>query len=445
MRFVDLFAGLGGFHLALESLGHRCVFASELDPELRQIYGRNFKLAGPRLAGDIRTAIESVPAHDVLCAGFPCQPFSKSGYQNGQHDERGTYFDDILAILRKHTPEYVILENVGNFEQHNGGKTWRSARRRLQRLGYSVVATEHVKSGGRGLLSPHHLGFPQWRERFYAVCRRRPLNEDVLPEPKRANSTDLEPYLTPNELLTQQDRLETRLSDVQTGCIDHWNAFLDAFPATAGLPSFPIWTDEFGATYPFETKTPFASNKTELLGATKGLGGRSAMTRSQLIALLPRYAREEERRFPYWKLKFIKQNRDWYQTHRRYISLKWLAHVRQLPASMRKLEWNCQGEQRNLWAHILQFRPSGLRVKRMTAIPALVSLTTSQVPIVGPRRRYITRGEALRLQGFPSTFELPSRREFAFQALGNAVHVGVATEVAARLLGQRARSKLELA
>src|SRR6266849_8143123 len=138
MRFIDLFAGLGGFHLALGSLGHRCVFASELDPELRSIYGRNFRLSNQRLAGDIRTAIDSVPAHDVLCAGFPCQPFSKSGYQDGHEDERGTYFDDILAILRMHTPEYVILENVGNFEQHDGGRTWRISRRRLERLGYSV-------------------------------------------------------------------------------------------------------------------------------------------------------------------------------------------------------------------------------------------------------------------------------------------------------------------
>ena len=436
MRFVDLFAGLGGFHLALSALGHRCVFASELDPELRQIYSRNFKLANRRLAGDIRIARDSVPAHDVLCAGFPCQPFSKSGYQNGHSDARGTYFDDIVAILRRHTPEYVILENVGNFEQHDGGRTWRISRHRLERLGYSVVATEHVKSGGRGLLSPHHLGFPQSRERFYAVCRRRPLSKDVLPEPKRANPTVLRPYLTPKRHLTKQDILETRLTGGQIACIDLWNTLLGCLPAACGLPSFPIWSDEFGATYPFEARTPFGSEKTALLLATKGLGGSKDMTRRQLIALLPSYAREETRRFPHWKSKFIKQNREWYQAQRTYITRHWLASVRGLPASQRKLEWNCQGEERNLWAHVLQFRPSGLRVKRITAIPALVSLTTSQIPIIGPLRRYITRGEALRLQGFPPDFELPTSREFAFKALGNAVHVGVATEVASRLLGQ---------
>jgi len=437
MRFVDLFAGLGGFHLALSGLGHKCVFASEVDPELRQIYGRNFKLAAPRLVGDIRKSIDLVPAHDILCAGFPCQPFSKSGYQNGHSDARGTYFDDILTILDRHKPEYVILENVGNFEQHDGGRTWRISRRRLQGLGYSVVATEHVKSGGQGLISPHHFGFPQWRERFYAVCQRRPLRADVLPQPNRAKLTALKPYLTPNRHLSEQDIAETRLSPAQVNCIDLWNALLRVLPAATELPSFPIWSDEFGATYPFERRTPFGSDKSELLVVTKGLGGSADMTKAELLRLLPSYAREETRRFAHWKSKFIEQNRDWYKAHKKNIPTHWLKTIRGLPASQRKLEWNCQGEERNLWEHVLQFRPSGLRVKRMTAIPALVSLTTTQVPIIGPFRRQITRQEALRLQGFPVDFELPGRRDFAFQALGNAVHVGVASEVASRLLGKK--------
>src|SRR5207248_11703553 len=142
-------------------------------------------------------------------------------------------------------------------------------------------------------------------------------------------------------------------------------------------------------------------NKSDLFRITEALGGNENMTKAQLLGLLPSYARQESRRFPYWKSKFIRQNRDWYEAHRPHISPEWLAKVRQLQPSQRKLEWNCHGEERNIWAHVLQFRPSGLRVKRITAIPALVSLTTSQVPIIGPLRRYITRGEALQLQGFP--------------------------------------------
>lgn len=81
MRFIDLFAGLGGFHLALRRLGHECVFASEIDDELRELYEKNF---GMMPAGNIRDVPNSrIPRHDILCAGFPCQPFSKAGEQNG--------------------------------------------------------------------------------------------------------------------------------------------------------------------------------------------------------------------------------------------------------------------------------------------------------------------------------------------------------------------------
>src|SRR5260370_26192261 len=179
-------------------------------------------------------------------------------------------------------------------------------------------------------MSPHHLGLPQWRERFYAVARRRPLREDVLPEPKRANQTALRPYLTPNGRLTKDERHETRLSDAQVACIELWNEILRALPATSGLPSFPIWSDEFGAIYPFERKTPFGSSKSELLVATKRLGGGPDMTKAQIMALLPSYARKEERRFPYWKTKFITQNRSWYQTNRRDHSIEWFKCLRQL-------------------------------------------------------------------------------------------------------------------
>ncbi len=161
------------------------------------------------------------------------------------------------------------------------------------------------------------------------------------------------------------------------------------------------------------------------------------MTKREMIGLLPSYAREEVSRFPYWKTRFIKQNRAWYRAYCASMPHGWLATTRSFPASLRKIEWNCKGETRDLWEHVLQFRPSGLRTKRMQSIPALVSLTTTQIPIIGPLRRYITRVEGLRLQGFPDTHRLPSERDAAFHALGNAVHVDVARAIASRLLGQQ--------
>lgn len=102
---------------------------------------------------------------------------------------------------------------------------------------------------------------------------------------------------------------------------------------------------------------------------------------------------------------------------------------------MRKLEWNCKGDERNIWKHVLQFRPSGLRVRRSTSAPSLVAMTSTQIPILGTERRFLTRVEGLRLQGFPDTYKLPYSRDKAFKALGNAVHVGVVEAIAKKLLG----------
>lgn len=436
LRFIDLFAGIGGFHQALSALGNDCVFASEIDDDLRSLYVENFPRLRSRTVGDITKNRERVPPHDILCAGFPCQPYSKSGYQDGHADARGKLFAEILAILRRHHPEYVLLENVGNFEQHAGGRTWAEAKASLQRLGYTVVATEHVKSGGQGLLSPHHLGFPQTRERFYAVCRRGPLSANVLPLPRRERITDIRPLLNNDSELTDDDREETRLSQSQCTAIEHWNSLHRALPLGIEFPSFPLWSDEFGAAYAYEETTPFAARKQQLLKWTRHVGGHANMTRRELIDLLPSYARENATHFPNWKVRFISQNRDWYRRQRRWFPPGWMQGVRRFPASLRKIEWNCKGEDHDLWSHVLQFRPSGLRVKRTHTIPALVALTTTQIPIIGPMRRYITRTEALRFQGFPDAHRLPADRELAFRALGNAVHVGVVAVIAAQLLGQ---------
>ena len=134
MRFIDLFAGLGGFHQALQSLGHECVFASELNSDLADLYSRNF---GVKPHGDIRQAINEVPSHDILCAGFPCQPFSKAGEQRGfDCPQWGDLFDYMILILERHKPSYLIIENVPNIMRHDSGNTWQKVKKRLRDVGY---------------------------------------------------------------------------------------------------------------------------------------------------------------------------------------------------------------------------------------------------------------------------------------------------------------------
>lgn len=433
MRFVDLFAGLGGFHLALRRLGHECVFASEVDPELRELYAKNFRGSKNIIYGDIRQCKEQVPSHEILCAGFPCQPFSKSGGQRGLKDKtRGTLFHEIAEILAKHQPLYVILENVGNFERHDNGRTWRIVKERLVELGYNVQGTEHIASGGHGLISPHHLGLPHTRERFFVVASLKPLRKVPFPK-RREPPTSLRDIVQAKSELSRLDVDETALTAQQVDCINHWNSLLRRLPEDIDLPSFPIWGDEIFASYPFRGKRPHTCNAKELRRYLRHLGVPRKTRKSDLMALLPSYAQDEQR-FPTWKIDFIEQNRRWFDEISPHLSARWVQKLWEFPPSLRKLEWNCQGEERDLWKHVLQFRPSGLRVKRYTSCPALVAMTTTQIPILGPKRRFITRVEGLRLQGFPDHPRLPESREKAFAALGNAVHVGVVRAIARRLL-----------
>jgi DNA (cytosine-5)-methyltransferase 1 len=138
LRFVDLFAGLGGFHLALRRLGHTCVFACEIDNGLQQLYQTNFGIA-PR--GDIRSLLVSeIPSHDILCAGFPCQPFSKAGGQQGlAHPKWGDLFGYVMQIIDFHKPRFLMLENVPNLEKHDEGRTWTKMKSDLISLGYDIL------------------------------------------------------------------------------------------------------------------------------------------------------------------------------------------------------------------------------------------------------------------------------------------------------------------
>jgi DNA (cytosine-5)-methyltransferase 1 len=443
MKFIDLFAGLGGFHLALKSLGHECVFASEIDDELRKLYLENFPEMANKTFGDIRQFRDQVPSHDILCGGFPCQPFSKSGTQQGLHDEiRGTLFDEIVYILDARHPEYLILENVGNFERHDDGKTWKIVREKLKKLGYDVRGTEHITSGGSGLLSPHHFGYPHSRERFFIVGKRRKLPENPFPTVDRKRETNLYDVIQSLDQLTETDLSETKPTKQQLECIEHWGTFISRLPKDTEIPSFPIWGDEINATYPYEDCTPFAAPIETLRASLNGrIDEKHQEDRAFMLALLPNYARTEKDEFPKWKIDFIHDNREWFDDINEHLTPEWIAKLRDFPPSLRKLEWNYKIGERDIWKYVLQFRPSGLRVKRITSSPSLVAMTSTQIPFLGPERRFLTRIEGLRLQGFPEAHKLPVSRDDAFKALGNGVHVGVVEAIAFKLLGGNSLDK----
>jgi DNA (cytosine-5)-methyltransferase 1 len=174
--FIDLFAGIGGFRIALESFNGKCVFSSEWDEKSQTTYYLNF---GEVPRGDITKINEKdIPKHNILCAGFPCQAFSVSGKRKGFNDARGTLFFDIARIVRFHKPEVLFLENVKNFIRHDNGKTLEIVKNTIHDLGYDFFFK---------VLRSSDFGVPQARERVYMIGFRKDLNikKFEYPEPSK--------------------------------------------------------------------------------------------------------------------------------------------------------------------------------------------------------------------------------------------------------------------
>lgn len=418
MKFIDLFAGLGGFHLALRRLGHECVFASEIDADLADLYAKNH---GIRPKGDIRKVpVSDIPGHDILCAGSPCQPFSKAGDQQGLACPKwGDLLEYVLRIARTHRPAFVFLENVPNLQRHDDGDTWLELEKAFRRAGYDIAST---------LLSPHQFGIPQIRERLFIVGARSGLAHFDWPRPQSQPSVSVSSVLDKNPVEARP--LSTQLR----ACLDVWQRFLRRFPKDEELPWFPIWTAEFGATYPFEDQTPSNTPLAELQRRRGTHGVRlRGKDRVEILHELPSYARGAEKVFPDWKQGFIRLNRELYRAHRAWID-DWLPSLRPFHSSLQKLEWHCKGEVRDIWRYVIQIRASGVRVKRPTTAPSLVAMTTTQVPIIAWERRYMTPRECARLQSLDELPSLPEVSTRAFKALGNAVNADLIALVAERLL-----------
>ena len=181
-KFIDLFAGIGGFHLAFHNLGSECVFVSEWDAHARETYEANFKKISPsifkegRFAGDITKVNEkSIPEFDILTGGFPCQPFSQAGHKKGFDDIRGTLFFDIVRILNEKRPKAFFIENVRGLLTHDGGRTFAKIKETIENeLGYSFYWK---------IVKASDFGLPQHRPRLYMVGFRDKGVHFEFPEP----------------------------------------------------------------------------------------------------------------------------------------------------------------------------------------------------------------------------------------------------------------------
>ncbi|MDO5760629.1 MAG: DNA (cytosine-5-)-methyltransferase [Bacteroidota bacterium] len=218
--FIDLFSGIGGFRIAMQELGGKCVYSSEIDENAKKTYFLNF---GEYPYGDItKEEIKAfIPNHfDVLCAGFPCQAFSIAGYRRGFEDSRGTLFFDVAEIIKRHRPKAVFLENVKNLYTHNDGKTFKIIKETLENLNYSIF---HKICNAM-----EYANIPQNRERIFIVCfDNEQLNKDktfVFPEKETLTNTIhncidytiRDEYLFYNEKMLHYEELKNSITSKDT-------------------------------------------------------------------------------------------------------------------------------------------------------------------------------------------------------------------------------------
>ena len=422
MRFVDLFCGIGGFHAALTRLGHECVFATDIDADAAAVYEKNYgRPGGYPVNSDIRDVIDDIPSMDIICAGFPCQAFSKSGHQEGFRDQtRGTLFYDICTIAEKHKPKVIFLENVPNLVGHDKGNTMHVIESRIQEMGYS-----HWWK----ILSPHDFGTCQVRKRVYVVCIREDLakrSDFIFPEGQQSE-------LDVRSVLDENVDDKYNMNEDELYWLNMWEDFLKNVNKESKLPGHPIWSDCFRG----EEDLPgdlWGYSEVELLEIGKAWNNYgwvkevdSNMSKEEMVKAI---------NLPLWKQNFIKKNRFLYSNNKPFID-EWLKKWRVLdkkedgtpfvPVSRTKYEWQAGPDSRTNWENIFQFRPSGIRVKRGDYFPALVAI--AQIPVVGWLKRHITPKECARIQDFDvdgkwgKPFKLGDSDQQSYKQLGNAVNV----------------------
>lgn len=400
--FVDLFAGIGGFHGAMSALGGECVYAVEIDRDASAVYERNW---GLNPLGDITVdasdEVVTVPEHDVLCAGFPCQPFSKSGAQRGMDETRGTLYWNILRIIQERKPSVIILENVRNLVGPRHQHEWQVIIETLRAEGYRVADVPAI-------FSPHLIpreqgGRPQVRERVFITATRVPDGSgfELQAEPAvsarpvgtwRPSAWELEKHLPldPDHVV-----VGCELTLPERRWIDAWDHFVRLmWEEREGrrLPGFPLWADEW-------------------VHVRDLSAGRLATE-------------------PPWKANYLVKNAEFYTAHRKVLdrwTRQWGVYGDDFPPSRRKFEWQAQ-DTPSLWDTVMHFRPSGIRAKAPTYLPALVAIT--QTSILGPRERRLSPREAARLQGLPEWFDFGDQSDaLTYKQLGNGVSIGAVWHV----------------
>ena len=370
--FIDLFCGIGGFHQALKKVNNssKCVFACDIDENCRKIYELNYGLKPEK---DItKVDINKIPSFDILCGGFPCQSFSNSGKKKGFEDSRGKLYQYILKIAMLKKPSYMFLENVKHIKNIDNGTVFKSILSDIDEIGYKVQTIE---------LSPKQLGIPQNRERIIFICIKKEIySSEIKFNIPRNHSNGLERILEKN--VAPKYKISTDLEEI----LNAWNKIIQTFETGENL-SPTILCNDFD-------KDP---------------------------------ASMEFKDFPKWRQEYIIKNKRIYEKYKDNWN-KWVLDNTEVLSKREiygKLEWQVgkKVENDSIFNHFIQFRQSGIRIKKSDCFPTLVAIV--QTPIYGKEKRYITPRECARLQSFPDDFIIHDSDHIAYKQFGNAVNVDV--------------------
>ena len=387
MKYVDLFCGIGGFHQGMERVfpDSECIFASDFDYSVSEVYKNTY---GINCYNDItlddthklleQKVMENGGSFDVLFAGFPCQSFSKAGKQLGFKDTtKGILFFQVADILKKYHPKFVVLENVRNLVSHDKGKTWEKIRDTLENIGYIV---------DKSMISPHYLGIPQLRERVFIICVYDPqkkLKEINMkwPEKRNLNTHDFNGRSI-DLYLDKKVSKKYYIDDKKIEIINIWEELRLEILKNGGKLISPVWLD-----YLNDKKIP--------------------------------------KNNPKWKIKLIEKNKKFYYENKEIIDSWKLKYncLKFTSRSNRKFEWNANSSIKSIWDGIIQFRPSGIRVKNNKCFPTFVAI--NQTPIIGKYKRYITPHEISKLYGFTNLKLDTANDHQSYKQLGNTVCVDV--------------------
>ncbi len=384
LKYIDLYAGIGGFRSALDNLGNTCVFSAEIDSHALQTYEKNYN---DKAAFDLDSIKEmsneeidkEIPNHDLLVGGFPCQPFSVAGNRKGfkTEDTKGTQFFNILKIIDVKKPKYLLLENVKHLFTHDGGKTWKIIKNQILERGYKIPDKEII-------LSPSDFGIPQNRKRVFIVAFK-----DSKPRNFIFSKTKLEDMeeILEKSLKNKNYVIDNELENV----LKAWDEFVKniIFPIEKTLPV--IWIDEMISNDEIPND------------------------------MIP------------WRQKYLRDMRELYKKNKIFID-EWIDKYDVLKWKKRdkKLEWQVGKNNRNIKDSIITLRQSGIRCKAKPIFPTLVAMV--QTPIIFDSHlnkfRFISPREAANLQSFPKNFILNPNDHQAYKQLGNAVNVKIVKELA---------------